>query len=63
MPRAAKVDELVNAIPNLEAKVNCFNNVTEGYKMAIKNAEATDLVLVFGSFFTVSEIRRLLVKE
>lgn len=63
VPRAAKVDELVNAIPNLEAKVNCFNNVTEGYKMAIKNAEATDLVLVFGSFFTVSEIRRLLVKE
>lgn len=61
VPRAASVSELVKSVPNPQAQVNCFDNVSEGYKMAIKNAEATDLVLVFGSFFTVSEIRRLLV--
>jgi dihydrofolate synthase/folylpolyglutamate synthase len=43
------------------AKVNCFDNVSQAFKMAKKNAKATDLILVFGSFYTVAEIRRLLV--
>ncbi len=43
------------------AKMNCFDNVSQAFRMAKQNAKATDLVLVFGSFYTVAEIRRLLV--
>ena len=43
------------------AKMNCFDNVSQAFRMAKKNAKATELVLVFGSFYTVAEIRRLLV--
>lgn len=43
------------------SKVNCFDNVSQAFRMAKQNAKATDLILVFGSFYTVAEIRRLLV--
>ena len=42
-------------------KVNCFDNVSQAFKMAKQNAKASELILVFGSFHTVAEIRRLLV--
>lgn len=41
-------------------KVNCFDNVTQAFKMAQQCVKKTDLILVFGSFYTVAEIRRLL---
>ncbi len=43
------------------AKMNCFDNVPQAFRMAKQNAKAADLVLVFGSFHTVAQIRRLLV--
>ena len=59
VPRAESANNIAKHLPKNSGKVNCFDNVTDAYKMATNNAEATDLVLVFGSFFTVSEIRRL----
>ncbi|NQY63064.1 MAG: bifunctional tetrahydrofolate synthase/dihydrofolate synthase [Alteromonadaceae bacterium] len=61
VPRAATANEIKNALSKVEESVNCFDNVTQAFRMACKNADENDLILVFGSFFTVSEIRRLLV--
>lgn len=60
-PRACKAEVIVESSQIDPAKLNCFDNVSQGFKMAKENAKATDLILVFGSFFTVAEIRRLLV--
>ena len=40
--------------------VNCFDNVTQAFKMASTIASSDDLILVYGSFYTVAEVRRLL---
>ncbi len=61
VPRAATADDIKNSLSKFEESVNCFDNVTQAFRMACKNADENDLILVFGSFFTVSEIRRLLV--
>ncbi|NMP31256.1 bifunctional tetrahydrofolate synthase/dihydrofolate synthase [Thalassotalea sp. M1531] len=47
------------------AKVNsnCFDNVKQAYTMAKNNACSDELVLVFGSFFTVAEIRPILLSD
>jgi len=60
-PRAATSATIAQALTAQSENINCFDNVTQAFKMACKNAKATDLILVFGSFFTVAEIRRLLV--
>lgn len=59
VPRAESSKKIAQYLPETVDKVNCFDNVTDAYKMAVNYCEATDLILVFGSFFTVSEIRRL----
>ena len=41
--------------------LNCFDNITQAFKMAYKNSNETDLIVVFGSFYTVAEIRRLMI--
>ena len=61
VPRGAFANEIANQMPDAHASFNCFDNVTQAYKMALKSAGVGDLVVVFGSFFTVAEIRRLLV--
>jgi dihydrofolate synthase/folylpolyglutamate synthase len=40
---------------------NCFDNVTQAFTMACKSTKESDLIVVFGSFYTVAEIRRLFV--
>ncbi len=60
VPRASAADNIAQYMKNAK-QVNCFDNVSQAFKMAMENAKATDLILVFGSFFTVAEIRRLLV--
>ncbi|WP_281561720.1 bifunctional tetrahydrofolate synthase/dihydrofolate synthase [Thalassomonas sp. RHCl1] len=60
-PRAATAEQIAQALTTDDENINCFDNVTQAFKMACNNAKATDLILVFGSFFTVAEIRRLLV--
>ncbi|MEW6981741.1 bifunctional tetrahydrofolate synthase/dihydrofolate synthase [Colwelliaceae bacterium 6471] len=61
VPRAADANLVSEKIAAVSSHFNCFDNVTQAFTMATKNAEATDLVLVFGSFYTVAEVRRLLV--
>lgn len=61
VPRGCTADELAKNFVDDKTVVNCFDNVSQAFKMAKINAKPTDLILVFGSFFTVSEIRRLLV--
>lgn len=61
VPRGCQAKKLAEYIQIDTAKMNCFDNVSQAFKMAKQNAKATDLVLVFGSFYTVAEIRHLLV--
>ena len=59
--RGCKAQKIVENAQIAPDKMNCFDNVSQAFKIAKQNAKATDLVLVFGSFHTVAEIRRLLV--
>lgn len=43
--------------------INCFDNVIDAFKMANQQAELHDLILVFGSFYTVAEVRPLLLLD
>jgi len=61
VPRAASTEYMREAVNEFTPAINCFDNVTQAFKIASQNAKATDLILVFGSFFTVAEIRKLLI--
>jgi dihydrofolate synthase/folylpolyglutamate synthase len=61
VPRAATVDIMAEELANFTNSINCFDNITQAFKIANKKTQSTDLILVFGSFYTVAEIRRLLV--
>ena len=61
VPRGASAKELAEKLPLQTDTVNCFDNITEAFRMANKNSTASDLILVFGSFYTVAEVRRLLL--
>jgi dihydrofolate synthase/folylpolyglutamate synthase len=61
MPRSATVESMKSALNTITNSINCFDNVTQAFKMAEQDAKSTDLVLVFGSFYTVAEIRKLLL--
>ena len=57
VPRAATKEVMASKLAIFTNAVNCFDNVDEAFKMANKQANSSDLILVFGSFFTVSKIR------
>jgi len=59
--RGATAAELAEKTNLSSEYVNCFDNVTEAFKMASSIAGSNDLILVYGSFYTVAEIRLLLV--
>ncbi|WP_426360098.1 bifunctional tetrahydrofolate synthase/dihydrofolate synthase [Pseudocolwellia sp. HL-MZ19] len=61
--RGATSQQLCEKLNIANESVNCFDNVTQAFKMASSVANSDDLILVYGSFYTVAEIRRLLVKE
>jgi dihydrofolate synthase/folylpolyglutamate synthase len=61
VPRAASVDVMAAELTNFTDSINYFDNITEAFKIANQKAQSSDLILVFGSFYTVAEIRRLLV--
>lgn len=63
VPRAASSEEMANTLSNHTSNFNCFDNVTQAFKMASQKANEDDLILVFGSFFTVAEVRRLLINK
>lgn len=57
VPRAATLKTMASNLALFTQTANCFDNVDEAFKMANKQASKTDLILVFGSFFTVAKIR------
>ncbi|AAZ27484.1 bifunctional tetrahydrofolate synthase/dihydrofolate synthase [Colwellia psychrerythraea] len=57
VPRAATKETMASKLALFTNSVNCFDNVDEAFRMANKQANSSDLILVFGSFFTVSKIR------
>ncbi|QOL25277.1 bifunctional tetrahydrofolate synthase/dihydrofolate synthase [Thalassotalea sp. LPB0316] len=61
VPRGAQARELAATLSDRAQNVNCFDNVEQAFKMALQTAEDNDLILVFGSFFTVAEVRKLYV--
>ncbi len=61
VPRAASPDLLKKKIVSPTHFSNCFDNIPQAFKIANQQASANDLILVFGSFFTVSEVRELLI--
>jgi dihydrofolate synthase/folylpolyglutamate synthase len=61
IPRGASANELADKLSLNEDSANCFDNITQAFRMANKNSTAIDLILVFGSFYTVAEVRRLLL--
>ncbi len=61
VPRGATACELEKVARESNIKGNYFDNVSEAFKMAQQLAQSNDLILVFGSFFTVANIRRSLV--
>ncbi|WP_448213353.1 bifunctional tetrahydrofolate synthase/dihydrofolate synthase [Colwellia sp. MEBiC06753] len=60
-PRAATAQEIMRAAQVLGIDGNCFDNVEQGYTMATAKVSSDELVLVFGSFYTVAEIRPTLI--
>jgi len=61
VPRAASVEQMTKELTSFTNSINCFDNITQAFKMANINAEPSDLILVFGSFYTVAEIRQLII--
>lgn len=59
--RAATNERMLTELSVFTKSVNCFDNITQAFKMANLKAESADLILVFGSFYTVAEIRQLLI--
>ena len=57
VPRAATTETMKNNLVLFTDAINCFDNVDEAFKMANKQASASDVIIVFGSFFTVGKIR------
>lgn len=60
-PRSATIESMKLALNTFTNSINCFDNVAQAFRMAQQDAKSTDLVLVFGSFYTVAEIRKLLL--
>ena len=60
--RGAKTPQLISVLDK-EQKVLEFGQVKEAYQYALKSAQKDDLIIVFGSFFTVAEVLKLIEKR
>lgn len=57
VPRGEKTPRLVNYLSDNSTKlIKDFESIQSAYLFALENAEKNDLIIGFGSFFTVSEI-------
>ncbi|TYK66454.1 bifunctional tetrahydrofolate synthase/dihydrofolate synthase [Colwellia echini] len=61
VPRAATSQAMEGYLTSFSDKVNCFDNIEEAFKIVNQQASKNDLILVFGSFFTVAKIRSQLI--
>jgi len=55
--RGASQQTLLNhyqASNDLPAKVDCFETIAEAYNCVLTKANSTDIIIIFGSFYTVS---------
>lgn len=59
VPRGAHSSTLVSAVLSSEQKVLDYDSVESAYKAALEKAEEDDVVIVFGSFFTVTAILKM----
>mgnify|MGYP000271215452 CR=1 FL=1 len=57
IPRGATAETLKSYLTAETKKTLTFDNVIDAYKMAISHADESDLILVFGSFFTVAQVK------
>lgn len=60
IPRGASAQRMQKALKGYGKSSNHFDNVYDAYKMALHNSNKNDMILIFGSFFTVAEIKRSL---
>lgn len=58
--RGATAEQVFENLNLSKESINCFDNVTQAFKMASAIASSDDLILVYGLFYTVAEVRRLL---
>jgi len=63
VPRAATSETMESNLALFTDEINCFDNVEEAFESANDQANTADLILVFGSFFTVSKIRTQLTNK
>jgi dihydrofolate synthase/folylpolyglutamate synthase len=61
--RGATAEQLQLNLQQDSTETFCFDNVVDAYKMANHQSKVNDLILVFGSFYTVAEVRQLLVER
>lgn len=62
MPRGAKGTDIQPLLASQQT-TQLYDNVTQAFDAAIKDAQRGDLVVVFGSFYTVAEIMALYSSE
>ena len=55
--KAQKIDVIIATLKKYNKKVviNKFNNLNQAYKNAYKKCNLNDNIIIYGSFFTVSE--------
>ena len=59
VPRGAQSSRLVSAVFSTKQKVLEYDSVDVAYKCALEKAEKNDIVIVFGSFFTVTKVLKM----
>ena len=60
--RAASIETISNTIQkiNPSAHIETFKNIQEAYQFASKEVRRNDRIIVFGSFFTVADIMKII---
>ena len=60
--RAASIENISNTIQkiNPSAHIEAFKNIQEAYQFASKEVRRNDRIIVFGSFFTVADIMKII---
>jgi len=59
VPRGAQSSRLVSAVLSSKQKVLEYESVEAAYRCALEKAKKDDLVVVFGSFFTVTNVLKM----
>ena len=60
--RGASIETISNTIKKINSSANIvsFKNIQEAYQFALKTATRNDRIVVFGSFYTVADIMKLI---